>query len=93
MGEMSLYQQISKIESVIQYIKNIERDAKEMKSGMNDNLDYLRKNGLRLETAAEVEKRLMDIDKTLDEMLKRMRNEDLPYLEYICDRLKRAGNI
>ena len=90
---MSLYQQISKIESVIQYIKNIERDAKEMKSGMNDNLDYLRKNGLRLETAAEVEKRLMDIDKTLDEMLKRMRNEDLPYLEYICDRLKRAGNI
>lgn len=90
---MSLYQQISKIESVIQYIKNIEREAKEMKSGMNDNLDYLRKNGLRSETAAEVEKRLMVIDKTLDEMLERMRNKDLPYLEHICDRLKRAGNI
>ena len=81
MNEMSLRQQIKQIDDVMQYILLICDEANQMENKVSDTVMFLRKNGLRTETADKIQKiYIRNIDSKLGEMLERMRKEDYEYL-------------
>lgn len=81
MDEMSLRQQIKQIDDVMQYILLICDEANQMEKKVSDTIMFLRKNGLRTETADTIQKIYIgNIDSKLGKMLERMRKEDYEYL-------------
>ena len=81
MDEMSLRQQIKQIDDVMQYILLICDEANQMEKKVSDTIMFLRKNGLRTETADTIQKIYIGIiDSKLGKMLERMRKEDYEYL-------------
>lgn len=81
MDEMSLRQQIKQIDDVMQYILLICEEANQMEKKVSDTIMFLRKNGLRTETADTIQKIYIgNIDSKLGKMLERMRKEDYEYL-------------
>lgn len=81
MDEMSLRQQIKQIDDVMQYIQLICDEADQMEKKVLDTIMFLRQNGLRTETADEIQKKhIRNIDSKLGKMLERMRKEDYEYL-------------
>ena len=81
MNEMSLRQQIKQIDDVMQYILLICDEAEQMEKKVSDTVMFLRKNGLRTETADKIQKiYIRNIDSKLGAMLERMRKEDYEYL-------------
>ena len=81
MDEMSLRQQIKQIDDVMQYILLICDEANQMEKKVSDTIMFLRKNGLRTETADTIQKIYIgNIDSKLGKMLERMRKEDNEYL-------------
>lgn len=80
MDEMSLRQQIKQIDDVMQYILLICDEAEQMEKKVLDTIMFLRQNGLRTETADEIQKKHRNIDSKLGKMLERMRKEEYEYL-------------
>ena len=92
MSEMSLQEQIKAVDEIIEYFEQIKRDINHLNEEVENNLTFLRQNGLRTEIADIVKSVYMgNIDHELKLMLNKMENQDKVYLCEVKERLIRAG--
>ena len=93
MSEMSLREQITAIDDVIEYIGQVKRDIDYLNDKVSNTLAYLRQNGLRTEITETVKSvKMGHVNNELEKMLKQMNNNDKRYLSDVKERLMRAGN-
>ena len=90
---MSLHEQITAIDEVIEYIGQVERDLNYLNEKVSNTLAYLRQNGLRTEITEMVKSvKMGHVNNELGNMLVQMNNCDKRYLNDVKERLTRAGN-
>lgn len=92
MSDMSLQEQIAAIDEVIEYFGVVESDIKKLNIEVENNLAYLRQNGLRTEITEMVKSvKMGQINYELEGMLRNIKVNDLVYLEAKREYLMRAA--
>ena len=93
MSEMSLVQQIHQIENMMDYITLMCKETEYLNKCILETVEYLRQNGLRTETANNIEQvKMGTINAKLDPMLERMMKSDYIWLKELKEDLERAAN-